>query len=171
MRQKQTRAVVAADLPACMARNDGRGRIVELVQLCKNWAHWPDRREAMIAVPPKRLRWWHRWTPRRYDLARIAAVVHALCDRDGVDIPDWVWEHRADQPLTFQGREASPSQWQTYLQGIAPPACAYHNVWFDNASIEDCRVHGFTGAEDLLLLRPGSQPAAVAAAAAAAAAE
>ena len=29
------------------------------------------------------------------------------------------------------------------MQAEAPTACSYHRVWFDPASIEDHRVHGF----------------------------
>ena len=121
-------AVTAADVPRWMARNDGRGRIVELVQLCKDWARLPGPREAMIAEPPRRWRWYHRFGPRRHDLARIAAVIHALCDRDGHAVPGWVHQHRSDRPLFFDGSPMCDSD--------------YHNVFFDPPSIEDIRVHG-----------------------------
>ena len=134
--------VTAADVPRWMARNDGRGRIVELVQLCKDWAHFPGLREAMIATPPRRRRWYHRFGPRRHDLARIAAVVHALCDRDGHPVPDWVHQHRSDQPLFFDGSPMCDSDYARRLRATAPRVCHYHNVFFDHASIEDIRVHG-----------------------------
>ena len=134
--------VTAADVPRWMARNDGRGRIVELVQLCKDWARLPGLREAMIVEPPRRRRWYHRFGPRRHDLARIAAVVHALCDRDGHPVPGWVHQHRSDRPLCFNGSPLRDSDYCRHLRATAPRVCHYHNVFFDHASIEDIRVHG-----------------------------
>lgn len=134
--------IPAADVPKWMARNDGRGRIVELVQLCKDWACFPGLRDAMISEPPRRRRWYHRFGPRRHDLARIAAVVHALCDRDGHPVPEWVHQHRSEQPLRFNGSPLGDNDYTRSLRGIAPQACHYHNVFFDPASIEDIRVHG-----------------------------
>ncbi len=133
--------LTAAHIPACMADNDGRGRVVELREMCKQWARAGyEHRVAMVADPPRRFRWWHRFTRRRDDLARIAAVVHALCDRDGVPVPSWVWGHK-----TRKHRGLSERSSGFYIQDKgAPRTCAYHRVWFDPASIEDHRVHGFT---------------------------
>lgn len=134
--------VTAADLPYWMSRYDGRGRITELIQLAKDWARMPTLRDAMISEPPKRRRWWHRYTPRKRDLARIAAVVHALCDRDGHPVPDWVWEHRSDKAIHIDCRPCDDNPYSEHVRSIAPGACTYHNVWFDPPSIEDIRVHG-----------------------------
>ena len=135
-------AVTAAELPYWMSRNDHRGRITELTQLAKDWARFPTLRDAMISDTPRRLRWYHRFTPRRRDLARIAVVVHALCDRDGHPLPDWVWEHRSDKAIHFDCRPCDSNPYSQHVRNIAPEACAYHNVWFDPPSIEDIRVHG-----------------------------
>ena len=85
----------AAALPALMARDDQRGRMVDLRTLVKDWAQNPDDRGRMVAEAPRRRRWHDRFTARRRDLPRIAAVVHALCERDGVDVPEWVHRHRS----------------------------------------------------------------------------
>ncbi len=138
--------ITAADIPELMCDNDMRGRVVDLCELCKQWAHTDHaHRTAMVEVPPQRYRWWHRFTARRHDLVRIAAVVHALCDRDAVAVPDWVWQHRSrrDLPMNSSRRRVS-SLWTQHSN--APAACAYHKVWFDPASIEDHRIHGFTQA-------------------------
>ena len=78
------------------------------------------------------------------DLPRIAALVHALCDRDGVPVPGWVWKHRSRRPIGLTDRSPLASDHEGVLRAGAPSACAYHRVWFDPASIEDHRVHGFT---------------------------
>ena len=85
----------ACDLPEWIARDDGRGRVVAVRQFVKDWAASDAlRREQMIADAPRRWRWWHRVGPRRFDIAKISAVVHGLCDRDaGVWVPiirSWV---------------------------------------------------------------------------------
>ena len=135
-------AVTAAELPRWMCRNDRRGHITELVQLAKDWARFPTLRDAMISGAPRRLRWYHRFTPRRRDLARIAAVVHALCDRDGHPPPDWVWQHRSAKAIHIDCRPLGSGGYDQHIREVAPEACAYHNVWFDPPSIEDIRVHG-----------------------------
>ncbi|MXY09977.1 MAG: hypothetical protein F4Z00_11155 [Acidimicrobiaceae bacterium] len=135
-------AVTASELPYWMSRNDHRGRLTELTQLAKDWARMPHLRDAMIVDPPRRLRWWHRFTPRRRDLARIAAVVHALCDRDGHPLPDWVWQHRSAKAIYIHCLPVEDGAYDHHTRRIAPEACAYHNVWFDPRDIEDIRVHG-----------------------------
>ncbi len=136
--------ITAADIPELMCDNGMRGRVVDLCELCKQWAHTDSaHRAAMVTEPPQRYRWWHRFSPRRHDLVRIAAVVHALCDRDGVPVPDWVWQHRSRHDLGFcSSRWSVSSLWVENPE--APAACAYHKVWFDPASIEEHRIHGFT---------------------------
>lgn len=102
----------------------------ELVQLCKDWAQLPGLREAMIATAPRRRCWYHRFGPRRHDLARIAAVVHALCGRDDHPVASWVHQHRSDRPLFFDGSPMRDSDYPRHLRQIAPRACHYHNVFF-----------------------------------------
>ena len=135
--------ITAAQIPRWMADDDNRGRVVELRELCKQWAHTDHaHRAVMVEAPPRRHRWWHRFTRRRHDLVRIAAVVHALCDRDGVAVPDWVWRHRSRSHLGLCESSALAGRSRLRDSLDAPAACAYHRVWFDPASIEDHRIHG-----------------------------
>ena len=63
----------------------------------------------MIEEAPSRYRFYDRWfTVRRDDLARIAAVVHAMCDRDDVTAPRWVSKHRARHPIGIVPSLADP---------------------------------------------------------------
>lgn len=126
----------------------GDARNSELRGFVACWAQNPDSREAMIADPPKPGWRWVRG--RRRDLARIAAVVHALCARDEVPIPQWVWEHRSPEHISMSSRsealfgpppkEDPRTDWRYW---DAPDACNWHRVWFDRAFIEDKTVHGF----------------------------
>lgn len=136
--------ITADQIPRWMADDDGRGRVVELRELCKQWAHTDHaHRVAMVARPPRPHRWYHRFTRRRHDLSRIAAVVHALCDRDGVSVPDWVWRHRSRRPIGVFASLDPNSKWGRAALADAPDACAYHDVWFDQSMIENITVHGF----------------------------
>ena len=138
-----TRRLRACELPCLMAGDDGRGRVVALRQFIKDWAAAGDRRTEMIDVEPRRHRRRHRLTRRRFDLARIAAVVHALCDRDNVPVPTWVAEYRAERAVCLNDRRLTGSKWDSHIRAIAPAACAAHNVWFAPVDLDDYRVHGF----------------------------
>lgn len=138
------RLLRACDLPPLIASGDGRGRVVDLRQFVKDWAASPlQRRIAMSEEEPRRARRRHRLGPRRHDLTRIAAVVHALCDRDDVPVPDWVHGRRSRRPLSFVSRPMDRSLWSAYVRRHAPAACAAHNVWFLPVDLEDYRIHGF----------------------------
>ena len=134
----------ASDLPALLAEDDNRGRVVALRELVKRWACFPEQRAAMIAEAPRRHRFYDRWfTVRRDDLARIAAVVHAVCDRDAVPVPGWVSKHRARRPIGIVASLDPHSEYGRAVLADAPEACAEHQVWFDQTMIENVTVHGF----------------------------
>lgn len=122
------RRLRAADVPALYAECGVRWA-VPLGALIREWEWWPSERVAIIAdepvgAPPD-------------DLCRIAAVVHALCDRDEVPVPDWVWQHRWSEPIMWT-RELLPTGplWERTV-AQAPEACAWHNVWFGEDFISD----------------------------------
>lgn len=134
----------ACDLPALIADDDGRGRVVAIGQFVKDWAASDaQRRIRMIADPPRHLRNRHRFGARRFDLARIAAVVDALCERDGVQVPPWAGAPRARRPVSLTKSRLDSSPWNDWVRSVAPPACRRHNVWFVPATLDDYRVHGF----------------------------
>lgn len=116
------RRVRAADLPAIMTPGSSRPH-VPLTLLVKEWDYFPEDRAFMIEDEPV--------GPDADDLCRIAAVIHALCERDGAPIPDWVWEHRSEVPLAWDRSCVMEGFiWERTVEH-APPACEYHNVWFD----------------------------------------
>ena len=116
------RRVRASDLPAIMTPGSPRPH-VPLTLLVKEWDYFPEDRTAMIEEEPE--------GPDPDDLCRIAAVVHALCARDGIPIPDWVRRHRSEVPLAWDRSCVMHGFiWERTVKN-APPACEYHNVWFD----------------------------------------
>lgn len=136
-------ALRASDLPTHLAAGDRRGGVVALRELVKRWACFPQQRPMMIAQAPRRHRWYDRFTSRRHDLVCISAVVHALCDRDGVAVPGWVYKQRSRRPIGVVASFDPASEWGRVALADAPSACAYHDVWFDQAMIENITVHGF----------------------------
>ena len=128
-------ALCAADLPTHLAAGDGRNGLVALREFVKRWACFPQQCPMMIAQAPRRHRWYDRLTSRRHDLVRISAVVHALCDRDGVAVPAWVYKHRSRRPIGLATSLDPTTEWARITLADAPSACAYHDVWFDQAMI------------------------------------
>ena len=122
-------ALTAAHLPAWMALSRG-ARIGALSTFVNHWAVRPDRRPAMCVPAPA--------GENRLDLVRIAATVHALCVRDGVDVPDWVREQIWHEDIgIYDVGEATPD-----FRAGAIPSCAHHRVWFSEDHIMCLRVHG-----------------------------
>ena len=136
-------ALCASDLPAHLAVGDGRNGLVALREFVKRWACFSQQRPMMIAQAPRRRRCYDRLTSRRHDLVRISAVVHALCGRDGVAVPSWVYKHRSRRPIGLAASLDPTTEWARVALADAPSACAYHDVWFDQAMIENITVHGF----------------------------
>ena len=99
------------------------GPRIPLTLLVEEWDYFPDDRTTMIRDEPV--------GPDADDLCRVAAVVHALCDRDGLPIPDWVWVHGSAVPIAWDRSCVMHGFiWERTVEN-APPACEYHNVWFD----------------------------------------
>lgn len=134
--------LTAADLPALMANPQSRARAADLREFVKRWACFPQQRTAMIQQAPKHDRFRNRFTSKRRDLVRIAAVVHAMCDRDSEPIPEWVWEHRSTRAIGITDSVNPTTKWGREACSNAPEACAYHNVWFGQTAIENITVHG-----------------------------
>ena len=121
--------LTAAHLPAWMSAGQG-SRIAALSSFVNHWALHPERRPAMCAAAPS--------GPNRLDLVRIAATAHALCDRDGVAVPEWVWAHTWHEDVrVYDVGEASAA-----FRGSAVGGCAHHRVWFREDHIMCIRVHG-----------------------------
>ena len=113
------------DLPSEMDHTkSGRGRFRPVIQYIMDWNGLPARRTEMLAggEPPTGN------TPS--DLALIAAVIHGLCARDGVPVPDWVASHRLSPPATMTGRPLD-SDWGRWVVSQAPQVCFDHGVFFE----------------------------------------
>ena len=117
-----------ADLPAVIAAYPQQ-EWLPWGMLAKEWDWWPKYRAWMIAEPPV--------SDNPEDLCRTAVAAHALCDRDGVEIPDWVWEHQSRTPIALSRLLQTTGFLWEWAICDAPPACCHHNVWFDKASLTE----------------------------------
>ena len=115
------RYLTAADLPSLMVVPDPRGPYrYPLLQFIADWNRSPDQ-AAMIAAAPT------------YDgddpilLPAIAVVVHALADRAGVPVPDWVFDHRAPSEVVLFVRDPH-SNYGGWLRRRSHPASKFHRV-------------------------------------------
>ncbi len=116
--------VVVSELPAAMAIPGGRNAgFWPLIQFIKDWNNQPESRALMLAggLPED---------TEATTAAKIAAVVHALCQRDGHRVPEWVHSKRSnvDVPLIPHVDLKSPHGQR--LRQNAPGVCHYHRVYF-----------------------------------------
>ena len=115
-------------LPALMAGRSGGDRARVLIQFVKDWNYWTLDRAAMLdGEPPP--------GGDPFDLACIAAVVHALTARDSGVVPSWVHRYRSVPPRLFTGVAADSANGRLIV-AEAPPVCAAHGVFFEAGMLE-----------------------------------
>ena len=118
----------ASQLPALMAEPCRRGPWTPLVQFIKDWNYWVDSRDEMLDGPPPP-------GADPFHAACIAAIVHALCARDGVAVPAWVHRHRAEPPRTINGSPLT-TNFGRAVAAEAPPQCAAHGAYFEATMLD-----------------------------------
>ena len=116
--------MVVGELPAAMAVPGGRGAgYWPVIQLIKDWNNQPESRESMLASG----------LPEGTDAtaaAKIAAVVHALCQRDGHPLPEWVRSARSPVDVALVPEVDLDSPYGHRLRRNAPGVCRHHRVYF-----------------------------------------
>ena len=122
--------MVVGEIPAAMAVTGGRGAgYWPVVQLIKDWNNQPESRARMLSGG----------LPEGTDAtvaAKIAAVVHALCQRDSHPLPAWVLSARSPVEVALVPDVDLASPYGRRLRDNAPGVCAYHRVYF---SVVDLR--------------------------------
>ena len=112
-----------SQLAALMAEPCRRGVARPLVQFIKDWNYWVDLRSEMLdGSPPADADPFHA--------AAIAAVVHALTGRDGVEVPAWVHGRRAEAERLISGH-STRTKFARLVMAEAPATCAQHGVYFE----------------------------------------
>lgn len=116
--------MVVGEIPAALEIPGGRGAgYWPLVQLIKDWNNQREARALMLAGG----------LPEGTDTtaaAKIAAVVHALCQRDGHPLPEWVVEARSPVAIALVPEVDLESPYGQRLRDNAPGVCHYHRVYF-----------------------------------------
>ena len=112
-----------SDMPALMAEPTSRGQFRPLIQFVMVWNHRPELRAGMLDGPPPD-------GGDRFHLATIAAVVHCLCARDGIPVPEWAYRYKAHPERTMAGIPVT-SDFGRIVKAEAPPQCAQHGVYIE----------------------------------------
>ena len=116
------RAVVAFDVPRVQRPQ------VALVQFATDWNRSTGAERRALLAPPG-----PGGSIRA--VAVVAAVAHALLDRDGEAVPPWVAAARASEDITTCGA-AVTSPFGRRIVEKSPPTCAQHRVYFDGALLD-----------------------------------
>lgn len=121
--------LTAADLPELMAAECRRGSYrVPLAQFISDWNRSADR-SAMISEVPS----YEGADPEL--MPTVAAVVHALCERDAVELPEWVLSYRADHDVVLFAGDPD-SDYGRWVRDQSPPAAKFHRVYFQPDLLE-----------------------------------
>ena len=119
----------AADLPELMAAECRRGSYrVPLAQFISDWNRSGDR-SAMISEAPS----YEGDDPEL--MPTVAAVVHALCERDAMEVPEWVLGYRADRDVVLFAGDPD-SDYGRWVRDQSPPAAKFHRIHFQPHLLE-----------------------------------
>lgn len=122
------RPLRACDLPAIMGVDDWfDGYRFALVQFVADWNR-SEHPALLVADPPV-----YEGKDWRL-LPTVAAVVHALVDRAGLSVPEWVWEHKAPRDWVVFCRPGSYF-WSRDLEK-SPATCVHHRVFFHSRLLD-----------------------------------
>lgn len=115
--------VAAGDMIAEMVKVDSLMITRPLIQFVDDWNSKPLCREEMLTGEP----------PQDADpflLAATASVVHALCDRDGLELPSWAKSVKVSPESTLSGCSVDTAFGKA-VKSSAPPVCEQHGVYFE----------------------------------------
>ena len=115
--------VAAGDMIAEMLKVDSLMITRPLIQFVDDWNSKPLCREEMLTGEP----------PQDADpflLAATASVVHALCDRDGLELPSWAKSVKVSPESTLSGCPVDTAFGKA-VKSSAPPVCEQHGVYFE----------------------------------------
>ena len=117
------RYMTLAELPAGMATSGRGAGYLPVMQFIKDWNNQPESRASMLAGG----------LPAGTDTqtaAKVAAVVHALCDRDAHPLPGWVAAAVACEDIPLVNAVDLTTPYGQETRASAPEACRHHRVYF-----------------------------------------
>lgn len=121
--------LVAADLPELMEVECRRGSYrVPLAQFISDWNRSADP-GAMVSLEPS-------YSGDDVELMpTVAAVVHALCERDAVEPPEWVLSYRADRDVVLFASDPD-SDYARWVREQSPAVSKFHRVFFQSQLLD-----------------------------------
>jgi len=114
--------LTVTELPELMADPDFLTLTRPLSQFIADWNTWPETREQMLNGKPD---------CEMFYLARIAAVIHALCLRDEITVPDWVFDARLPEPEIIVDKIRPDSNYGKIVISRSSYVSDYHNVYYN----------------------------------------
>ena len=106
-----------------MEKGECQMRTRPLLQFIADWNWLSNRRGEMLAEPPDD-------TAELFLRAAAASVVHALCDRDGIELPTWADGLHNGKEVTLLGDPITTS-FRERVKSKAPEVCQEHGVYFE----------------------------------------
>ena len=126
--------LLAVEIPPLLSQPSSRSNALPLRQFVKDWFGPLADHGEMVAgpLPPG--------CPPRHAV-RIATVVHALCDLEGMEPPAWVFDHRFEVDEMLHDAVSWDGEMGEWEREHAPPACSWHRCWFGESFFEVLGVH------------------------------
>ena len=117
------RSMTIGDLPEAINEVEAGMKTLPLLQYIMDWNHFPEDRKMMLSgfLPAD--------CPTDH-AAAIAAVIHALCDRDGYDLPKCLEGIKAKSDITISLSPVN-TPYTRKVRDRAPAICFEHRVFFD----------------------------------------
>lgn len=117
------RSMTIGDLPEAINEVEAGMKTLPLLQFIMDWNHFPEDRKMMLSgsLPDD--------CPTDH-AAAIAAVIHALCDRDGYDFPKCLNGIKAKDDITISLSPVN-TPYTRKVRDRAPAICFEHRVFFD----------------------------------------
>ena len=115
----------ASEIPAALERDRHIRRAEQcfLVQLTRDWHNRPEEREWLLSGEPPA-------GCDLYDLAKVAAVIRGLCERDDYPIPAWIVGVRAPSEIVML-LNIPLEEFDSQMKEDCPSACAVHGVYYE----------------------------------------
>lgn len=110
-----------------MEKGECQMRTRPLLQFIADWNCLSHRRGEMLMEPPDD-------TAELFLQAAAASVVHALCDRDGIELPTWADGLHNGKEVTLLG-DPITTPFRERVKSKAPEACREHGVYFEAEEI------------------------------------
>ncbi len=107
-----------------------RRRLVPLTQFIMDWnRNDHEARIEMVAAAPDT-------DCDEFFRVATATVAHALCDRDGVPVPQWIPQCILDEDRIVVPNVLPNGRYGRLIRENAPPICRIHRLYFESGWLD-----------------------------------